>query len=66
MGTESVEQHLFSVNTTLWKSAEQADVLELVPFSVIQEDAGFYEYIYKSNCLYVWFKQEFDIISVVT
>ncbi|KOB77085.1 S-adenosyl-L-methionine-dependent methyltransferase ftsjd2 [Operophtera brumata] len=54
LGTESVEQHLFSVNSMLWKGVEHGgDVLELVPMSVIQEDSGFYEYIYKSNCLYL-------------
>ncbi|XP_049873208.1 cap-specific mRNA (nucleoside-2'-O-)-methyltransferase 1 isoform X2 [Pectinophora gossypiella] len=52
LGTESAEQHLFSVNSTLFKgSADGQDITELVPLHIIQEDQGFYEYIYKSNCL---------------
>lgn len=49
-GTESAEQHLFSVNSILWNSrTSNEDIIELVPFSVIQEDKEFYEYIYRSN-----------------
>lgn len=52
LGTESTEQHLYSVNSMLWNDLENSeDILELVPLNVIQEDAGFYEYIYKSNCV---------------
>lgn len=65
LGTDPAEQHLFSVNSMLWKGAEHGgDILELVPMSVIQEDAGFYEYIYKSNCLYVWPKQNLTPTSI--
>lgn len=65
LGTESAEQHLFSVNSMLWKGVEHdGDIMELVPMSVIHEDAGFYEYIYKSNCLYVWPKH--DLIHMTT
>lgn len=54
VGTESAEKHLFSVNSMLWNNRTgDDDVVELVPLSVIQEDRGFYEYIYKSNCMYV-------------
>lgn len=52
VGTESAEKHLFSVNSVLWNNRTgDDDVVELVPLSVIQEDRGFYEYIYKSNCI---------------
>ncbi|KAJ0176569.1 hypothetical protein K1T71_007748 [Dendrolimus kikuchii] len=52
LGTESTEQHLYSVNSMLCTSLETGeDILELVPLNVIQEDTGFYEYIYKSNCI---------------
>ncbi|KAJ2949161.1 hypothetical protein O0L34_g6102 [Tuta absoluta] len=52
LGTESAEQHLFSVNSTLWKgSVEGDDVQQLVPLTVIREDRHFYEYVYKSNCV---------------
>ncbi|XP_032517656.2 cap-specific mRNA (nucleoside-2'-O-)-methyltransferase 1 [Danaus plexippus] len=51
-GTESVEKHLFSVNSILWNNrTKDDDVTQLVPLSVIQEDRAFYEYIYKSNCV---------------
>lgn len=54
IGTESAEQHLFSVNSILWNGLKGDDVTELVPLSVIQEDKGFFEYVYKSNCVYVF------------
>lgn len=54
IGTESAEQHLFSVNSILWNGLKGDDVTELVPLGVIQEDKGFFEYIYKSNCMYVF------------
>lgn len=51
-GTEPAEQHLTSVNCTLWNSSERGDdITQLVPLSVIKEDNNFFEYIYKSNCL---------------
>nr|XP_034832384.1 cap-specific mRNA (nucleoside-2'-O-)-methyltransferase 1 isoform X1 [Maniola hyperantus]XP_034832385.1 cap-specific mRNA (nucleoside-2'-O-)-methyltransferase 1 isoform X1 [Maniola hyperantus] len=51
-GTDAAEKHLFSVNSTLWNNrANEDDVAQLVPLSVLQEDEAFYEYIYKSNCL---------------
>lgn len=53
IGTESAERHLFSVNSILWNGLKGDDVTELVPLTVIQEDKEFYEYIYKSNCMYV-------------
>ncbi|XP_014367427.2 cap-specific mRNA (nucleoside-2'-O-)-methyltransferase 1 [Papilio machaon] len=52
VGTESVEQHLFSVNSMLWRGLDkESDVTSLVPLSVLQEDTEFCEYIYKSNCI---------------
>lgn len=54
LGTESAEHHLYSVNSILWEGRDQGDdVTELVPLSVLQEDTGFFEYMYQSNCLYV-------------
>lgn len=54
LGTEPAEEYLASVNRMLWKGAERGgDVLQLVPLDVIEEDKNFYEYIYKSNCVYV-------------
>lgn len=53
MATDSAEKHLFSVNSILWNELKGDDVTELVPLSVIQEDEGFFKYIYKSNCMYV-------------
>lgn len=54
LGTESAERHLFTVNSMLWRGLKEGDdITELVPLSVIQEDRGFYEYVYKSNCVYV-------------
>ncbi|XP_013165128.1 PREDICTED: cap-specific mRNA (nucleoside-2'-O-)-methyltransferase 1-like [Papilio xuthus] len=51
-GTESVEQHLFSVNSMLWRELDkEKDITSLVPLSVLQEDTEFFEYIYKSNCM---------------
>lgn len=54
LGTESAERHLYNVNSILYDGLDNDDdITELVPLSVIQEDTHFYEYIYKSNCVYV-------------
>lgn len=54
LGTEPAEQHLASVNSILWSDVERGgDVTQLVPLKVLEEDRTFFEYIYKSNCLYV-------------
>ncbi|XP_063624160.1 cap-specific mRNA (nucleoside-2'-O-)-methyltransferase 1 [Cydia splendana] len=53
LGTQSAEHHLYTVNSILWEGRDRGDddVAELVPLSILQEDTGFYEYMYKSNCL---------------
>ncbi|XP_068633087.1 cap-specific mRNA (nucleoside-2'-O-)-methyltransferase 1 [Battus philenor] len=52
LGTESAEQHLFSVNSMLWSGLDRdEDITALVPLSVIQEDTAFFDYVYKSNCI---------------
>ncbi|KAI8436864.1 hypothetical protein MSG28_010316 [Choristoneura fumiferana] len=52
LGTESAEHHLYSVNSILWEERDNGDdVTELVPLSILQEDTGFFEYMYQSNCL---------------
>ncbi|CAG5045967.1 unnamed protein product [Parnassius apollo] len=52
LGTESVEHHLYSVNSMLWRGLDrEEDITGLVPLSVLQEDTAFFDYIYKSNCM---------------
>lgn len=54
LGTEPAEQHLASVNSILWSNVDRGeDVTQLVPLKVMKEDKNFFEYVYKSNCLYV-------------
>jgi cap1 methyltransferase len=49
--TDTIQRHLFDINKELWKqkNTENMDVLELVPFDVIQNDQKFFAYIYDSN-----------------
>ncbi|XP_077298711.1 cap methyltransferase 1 [Arctopsyche grandis] len=49
---DNIERHLFDVNARLWKythEKSQEDIVELVPLDVLRSDAGFFNYMCRSN-----------------
>lgn len=54
---DTIERHLFDINVTLTKFADEKsvnDIVELVPLEVLTGNRSFFEYICRSNNRYIF------------